>query len=114
MMVNAKLEIVDMNRSFASYMGDDTLEIYDVMPGMGNRAMPFGWEEGVKDFIAQQIRSRSDISAKELSQRIVLRSEQNDVMALKDDTSCCVIYMRKPRNCSSARALRMMKRTIGC
>lgn len=66
--------------------------------GMGNRTMPFGWEEGVKEFIAAQLKSAGDMSAKELSQRIVLKAEQNDAMALKDDTSCCVIYMRKPRN----------------
>ncbi len=66
--------------------------------GMGNRNMPFGWEEGISDFIASQIKNRGDISAKELSQRIVLKAEQNDSMMLKDDTSCCVIYMRRPRN----------------
>lgn len=66
--------------------------------GMGNRTMPFGWEDGAKAFISGQIRSRFDISAKELSQRVVQRAEQNDGMVLKDDTSCCVIYMRKPRN----------------
>lgn len=66
--------------------------------GMGNRNMPFGWEDGVKEFIAGQINGKANISARELSQRIVARSEQNDGMVLKDDTSCCVIYMRKPRN----------------
>lgn len=66
--------------------------------GMGNRVMPFGWEDGVMDFIATQIKQKSDMSAKELSKRIVLRAEQNDGMVLKDDTTCCVIYMRKPRN----------------
>ncbi len=66
--------------------------------GMGNRAMPFGWEGGVKEFIAQLIASGPDISAKELSRRIVGQAELNDASRLKDDTSCCAIYMRKPRN----------------
>ena len=66
--------------------------------GMGNRNMPFGWENGAKEFISQVVDVSPDISAKELSRRIVMKAEQNDAGALKDDTSCCVIYMRKPRN----------------
>lgn len=33
-MVNADLKIVDMNRTFAECMGEDTLGVYDVFPGM--------------------------------------------------------------------------------
>lgn len=66
--------------------------------GMGNRTMPFGWEDGARDFISQLVAASPDISAKELSRRVVMKAEQNDAGALKDDTSCCVIYMRKPRN----------------
>ena len=66
--------------------------------GMGNRSMPFGWEEGACEFISGIIETNQDISAKELSKRVVLKAEQNDCEKLKDDASCCVLYMRKPRN----------------
>jgi iron only hydrogenase large subunit-like protein len=33
-LVNSDLKVVDMNRNFAAYMGDDLLSVYDLMPGM--------------------------------------------------------------------------------
>lgn len=66
--------------------------------GIGSRNMPFGWEGGVKDFIMQVVKKTPDISAAELAHKIVIESEKNDGYSTKDDTSCCVIYMRKPRN----------------
>jgi Serine phosphatase RsbU, regulator of sigma subunit len=65
--------------------------------GIGNMNMPFGWEEGVKDFIMEHIKENPFISARELSQRIVKQSELNDILKPKDDTSCVVFYVRKPR-----------------
>ncbi len=66
--------------------------------GMGTAGMPFGWSDGVKDFIADVIAGTADISAAALARQIVIQAEKNDGHAAKDDTSCCVIYMRKPRN----------------
>lgn len=66
--------------------------------GMGSPSMPFGWDTGVKDYIADILEQHPDISAKELSQKIVLRAERNDGYRLLDDTSCCVVYRRTPRN----------------
>lgn len=66
--------------------------------GMGSRSMPFGWEDGVGEFISKAIEHQPDISAKELAHRVVIQAEKNDGYRLKDDTSCCVIYMRDPRN----------------
>lgn len=66
--------------------------------GMGSRLMPLGWEERVSEYISEIISANPKISAKELSNRIVLKAEQNDSEKLKDDASCCVIYMRQPRN----------------
>lgn len=66
--------------------------------GMGSRAMPFGWEQGAQHFIAESVGRQPEVSAKELSRRIVVEAERNDGFSLKDDTSCCVFYMRKPRN----------------
>ena len=66
--------------------------------GMGNPTMPFGWDEGVKTFIIENLAQHPDISAKELARKIVLRAERNDNYRLLDDTSCCVVYRRTPRN----------------
>ena len=59
--------------------------------------MPFGWEEGVEDFIEQIVKNNKDISARELAHRIVKKSEMNDGLKSKDDTSCICIYVREPR-----------------
>lgn len=66
--------------------------------GMGSRVMPFGWEEGVEKFISDNIKRDPGISAKELSHKIVAKARENDGLEPKDDTSCCVVYMRRPRN----------------
>lgn len=66
--------------------------------GMGTPHMPFGWDEGVKQFITETLREQAGISAKEMARKIVLRAERNDNYHLLDDTTCCVIYRRTPRN----------------
>lgn len=38
-LVNSDLKVVDMNRTFASYMGEDILSVYDLMPGMSGAAL---------------------------------------------------------------------------
>ena len=65
--------------------------------GIGNKDMPFGWEEGINDFIEELIEKNPDISARELSMRIVKQAELNDILKPKDDTSCVVLYVREPR-----------------
>ena len=59
--------------------------------------MPFGWEEGINDFIEGLIEKNPNISARELSMRIVKQAELNDILKPKDDTSCVVLYVREPR-----------------
>lgn len=66
--------------------------------GMGNRSMPFGWEEQVGSYIEKTVARNQGISARDLSQSIVARANENDGFAPKDDISCCVVYMRRPRN----------------
>lgn len=66
--------------------------------GMGSSNMPFGWDAGVKMFIAELLQEHPDLSAKEMASKIVLRAERNDNYKLLDDTSCCVVYRRIPRN----------------
>ncbi|MBO5964033.1 MAG: SpoIIE family protein phosphatase [Bacteroidales bacterium] len=65
--------------------------------GIGNIDMPFGWEDGINDFVKELIEKHPRISARELSMRIVKQAELNDILKPKDDTSCVVLYVREPR-----------------
>lgn len=67
--------------------------------GIGSPQMPFGWgEEAVLDFTCQQIAKMPDISAHDLSNRILQQAKMHDGLKLKDDASCGIIYFRAPRN----------------
>lgn len=66
--------------------------------GMGTPQMPFGWDKELIPYIGNILQQRPDISAKELSSKIVAQAEKNDGFISLDDTSCCVIYRRTPRN----------------
>lgn len=66
--------------------------------GMGSPKMPFGWDKEVVNYISKLLYHNPGISAKDLSQKIVIEAEKNDGYALLDDTSCCVVYSRTPRN----------------
>lgn len=66
--------------------------------GMGTPQMPFGWDTGVIPYIGKILQQHPGISAKELSGKIVAQAEKNDGFTSLDDTSCCVVYRRTPRN----------------
>lgn len=66
--------------------------------GMGRPDMPFGWDKDVKKFIVELLSRQPYLSAQELSRKIVRQAERNDHYHLLDDTSCCVVYQRTPRN----------------
>lgn len=69
-----------------------------VQSGMGAKEHPFGWGKmAVKDYVQDLITHRPDISARELSRRIVNAAMQKDGMKNKDDITCAVIYAREPR-----------------
>jgi hypothetical protein len=66
--------------------------------GIGTKQMPLGWtEKGLMKFVEDTVNRRPDISARDLARMIVIKSEQNDIGILADDTSCLVIYLREPR-----------------
>jgi sulfur transfer complex TusBCD TusB component (DsrH family) len=66
--------------------------------GIGSPQMPFGWgEESVLDFACEQIAAKPDISARNLSNRILQQAKMCDGLKLKDDASCGIIYFRAPR-----------------
>lgn len=96
----------DMNNTFLSVSSftmqkEDRIIFYSdgvSQSGMGSPSKPFGWEEGVNKYILDTLRQTPYVSAKEMSRKIVARARENDGFEPKDDTSCCVIYMRRPRN----------------
>ena len=66
--------------------------------GMGTKNYPFGWKlENVKKYIADILKKDSDISAKDLSMKIVEQAKAIDLHTPKDDITCAVAYYRKAR-----------------
>ena len=67
--------------------------------GLGNPELKLGLRRsGLIKFLLEKIRSNPEISSNELSRfavRAALNTEPD--RKAKDDTSCCVIYYRKPR-----------------
>ncbi len=102
-----KVEIEDTNKCGNLYVShfhmekDDRIVVFSdgvTQSGMGNKEMPFGWgEEGVARYLEKIVNEDSDMSARGLARKVVLRAEFNDLLKLKDDTSCAVIYLRAPR-----------------
>lgn len=66
--------------------------------GMGSKRYPSGWDREVGTYIGELIRQQHTISAIDMARKIVIQAEKNDQYRLQDDSSCCVIYRRIPRN----------------
>jgi len=67
--------------------------------GMGSKRWPFGWGlENLEPFVFGLIRKHVFLSARDLAYKIVDRACANYGNQPKDDTSCAVLYYRKPRN----------------
>ena len=65
--------------------------------GLG-KSLPLGWRlDGVRKFISEEIKKDEDISSRELSRAIVQKACSLDGLAAKDDITCVVVYIRKPR-----------------
>jgi hypothetical protein len=82
------------------YKGDRLIFFSDGVnqSGIGMPALPFGWEcEGVREFVHEIVAQKPDISALELSRKVVKKACQNDGNRLQDDTTCAVVYLREPR-----------------
>ena len=65
--------------------------------GLG-KSLPLGWRlDGVRRFISEEIAKQPDISSRELSRAIVQKAYSLDGLSAKDDITCVVIYIRRPR-----------------
>lgn len=66
--------------------------------GIGSAEFPFGWsEKNVKAYVLQILAKEPEISAKDLSKRILEKARIYDGLKFKDDASCTAIYFRSPR-----------------
>jgi hypothetical protein len=67
--------------------------------GMGSKTYPLGWRRNeLIESINKEISENQQVSARQLSQKIVAKAKMNDMLKPKDDITCAVIYFRKPRN----------------
>jgi len=66
--------------------------------GIGQRATPLGWgTDAESSYLRGLLLERPGISARQLARAVVQKAMSLDGHRAKDDTSCGVIYLRKPR-----------------
>lgn len=66
--------------------------------GMGKIATPLGWGvSGVKNYIQELVKKEQLISARTMAKKLIDRALINDGQRSGDDTTCGVIYFKKPR-----------------
>ena len=87
-------------REFIARKEDRVIFLSDgvTQSGLGNNRFPMGWgRDKVEEFTLNQVSRMPDISATKLARKIINQANMNDGFELKDDTTCGVIYFRKPR-----------------
>lgn len=91
----------ELNYSEFTLQDEDRLVFFSdgvSQSGIGTSALPLGWRTpSIEKFIVDTIDKKRNISARDLSRRIVNRAMLNDIQKAKDDITCAVIYHRKPR-----------------
>ena len=93
-----KKEVIS-NSSFKMEYGERLVMFSDgvTQSGLG-KSLPLGWRlDGVRTFIKEEISANPDISSRELSRAIVQKACSLDGFSSKDDITCVVVYIRKPR-----------------
>ncbi|MBN1157842.1 MAG: SpoIIE family protein phosphatase [Bacteroidales bacterium] len=86
--------------SFRPLKGDRIIFCTDgiAQSGLGTPRFPFGWGiDNVARFAIDIIRQYPQISARDLSGRILNMAYRNDGFQAKDDSTCAVIFFREPR-----------------
>ena len=85
--------------SFKMEFGERLIMFSDgvTQSGLG-KSLPLGWRlDGVRKFIKEEISANPDISSRELSRAIVQKACALDGFSSKDDITCVVVYIRRPR-----------------
>lgn len=86
--------------NFQAQLGDRIILLSDgvTQSGMGTKSWPLGWQyHNACRFILDRINEQPEISARDLARVVVKQAHANDLYKSKDDTTCGVIYLRKPR-----------------
>ncbi|HEX2396059.1 MAG TPA: SpoIIE family protein phosphatase [Bacteroidales bacterium] len=86
--------------TFAPLKGDRILFCTDgiTQSGLGTPRFPFGWGvDNVGRFAIDMIKQYPQISARNLSGKILNMAYRNDGFQSKDDSTCGIIYFREPR-----------------
>lgn len=66
--------------------------------GLGTREMPFGWgRDNLIKYVLMHLEKNPDLSARELSYKILNVANRNDGFNMKDDASAGTVYFREPR-----------------
>ncbi len=66
--------------------------------GVGQRATPLGWgTDAESSYLCGILKERPGISARQLGRAVVQKAMSLDGHKAKDDITCSVIYLRKPR-----------------
>ncbi|MDY5930423.1 MAG: SpoIIE family protein phosphatase [Candidatus Ornithospirochaeta sp.] len=93
-----KKEVVS-HSSFSMAIGERLIMFSDgvTQSGLG-KSLPLGWRiEGVRKFVKDEISKNPDISSRDLSRAIVQKACTLDGLCSKDDITCVVVYIRRPR-----------------
>jgi hypothetical protein len=85
---------------FDTQLGDRIVYFSDGVSqsGLGKAGLPLGWgQERVVEFLSREIAGENEVSARDLSRRLVTEALGNDGRLAKDDITCGVVYYRHPR-----------------
>ena len=86
--------------NFRLILGDRVIYFSDGVSqsGLGKAGLPLGWgQERVVDYLCREIAGENEVSARDLSRRLVTEALGNDGRLAKDDITCGVVYYRHPR-----------------
>lgn len=93
-------EAVIREANFTAKPGDRIVICSDgiTQAGVGQRATPLGWGSDAETaFLLKTLKENPGISARQLARAVVQQAFILDGRESKDDTTCGVIYLRKPR-----------------
>lgn len=85
---------------FTLEMDDRIVMVSDgvTQSGIGTTQMPFGFGcDSLNLFLSEQIKEDNEISAHELSRKVIRKANENDIYKPQDDITCAVIHFRSPR-----------------
>lgn len=66
--------------------------------GLGSKSLPFGWgRENLINYTLTHLEKNPEVSARELSYKLLNMANRNDGFNMKDDASVGTVYFREPR-----------------